>query len=60
MLHVTTSATGRQVVTATSLTGQRVYQGNLHGGAGTVDVNAWTPGLYLLQVGAAKRVIAVH
>jgi hypothetical protein len=60
MLHVTTSATGRQVVTATSLTGQRVYQGNLHGGAGTVDVNAWAPGLYLLQVGAAKRVIAVH
>ncbi len=60
VLHVTTSATGQQAVTATSLAGQRVYHGNLNGGAGTIDVNAWAPGLYLLQVGEAKRMIAVQ
>lgn len=60
VLHVTTSATGQQLVTATSLAGLRVYQGNLNGGAGTIDVNAWAPGLYMLQVGDAKRMIAVR
>lgn len=47
-------------VTIIDLAGQRVYTGRTNGMLTTIDVHAFASGMYVLQVGDAKRAIAVQ
>jgi len=44
----------------TDSAGRLVHEGRTHGSITTLDVNAFAPGLYVLQVGGMKRTIAVQ
>ncbi|HRF79496.1 MAG TPA: T9SS type A sorting domain-containing protein [Flavobacteriales bacterium] len=47
-------------ISIVDLAGQLVYAGRTAGMLTTVDVSTWAAGLYVLQVGAVKRTIAVQ
>lgn len=60
VLNVSTAMHGQQPMALYTITGSRVFQGRMNGMASTIDVSTLAPGLYVLQVGSAKRTVMVQ
>ena len=60
ILILGTTTQGQQPIVIYDLTGERVFQGTTSGPLTTLDVRALSAGLYVLQTGDVKQVIAVQ
>ncbi len=60
VISIRSEAAQNETVRISDLTGKLVYTGRTNGMLTTIDVNAFASGLYVLQVGEAKRTIAVQ
>lgn len=60
LLNVSKELAGQQEVTVYDMAGTRVHQGFTNGTVSTIDVRALSAGMYVLQLGTAKRLIAVQ
>lgn len=60
LLNVSTELAGQQEVIVYNMAGTRVYQGVTNGTVSTIDVRSLSAGMYVLQLGTAKRLIAVQ
>ncbi len=60
ILHVRSSAAGQQAVVLYDLAGSIVDRGVINSTVATIDVRSLPAGTYVLQVGDAKRLIAVQ
>lgn len=59
-LTIRTDGAAERSVRITDLSGKPVYTGRTNGMHTTIDVDAFASGMYVLQVGEAKRTIAVQ
>lgn len=60
VISIRSEAATNETVRISDLTGKLVYTGRTSGMLTTIDVNAFASGMYVLQVGEAKRTIAVQ
>ncbi len=60
VMSIRSEAARNELVRISDLTGQLVYTGRTSGMLTTIDVHTFTSGMYVLQVGDAKRTIAVQ
>lgn len=60
VIGIRSEAAHNEAVRISDLTGKLVYTGRTNGVLTTIDVSAFASGLYVLQVGDAKRTIAVR
>lgn len=59
VLHVNTEHVAR-AIHVYDLSGKRVYEAPVGMGTRTIDVSAWSAGIYVLRVGEARHTIAVQ